>query len=349
MNCLEIEFFSNHEPLPKQVNLQPLYYDKIQKLVDIYTKHSLVSFSIVCNKSIKLDRVNKHVFLKAIDCNQYAKVTINNNDIRLVTCVELPLFLLSYFLFGRVSIASSFYNESNNINHFAHQLNLLDSLFYVNHYSFVDNGSIDSTRQHLQSWANKESRIKLTCVPHPSSYNNGFHTAIKYSNLSSPKHIIVTHSDCQYNMYMSLKAWLYQIFLEDSFWLSLDSKLGEEYLVFSKRLNRSYMENILTTANNTIASLLLFNKKYIDFNASPKIIPASCNIGNNCQKGMYTFDLCLSYYTTSISKYNNIRDILCITYPRLSGQSSWSHSLYSYACIIISYLGSIISLFIAKP
>ena len=259
---------------------------------------------------------------------------------------EFVLFLLSIKLFPEISIVSSFYNEQKNVDKFWDQLSDLDQIFNIVEYIFVNNGSRDKTLNRLNNLANKDKRIRLYSLEYPSNYSNGYHFGI---SKATSEYALITHSDCQYDLYTTLKLWL-KIIQKDI--LNLN---GNKNIALSKRFNRTYPERIITFINCFLAKILIFKNNYIDFNSQPKIIPTSLFKEYRLPKSKFGFIFDLSlvnhiFKSTQLDKksYNLLKTIPVIVIPRKEGKSSWERKPISFIIEALDNILFMIAQFLKK-
>ena len=308
---------------------------------NLKTKNFFVT--ILINKEYKnIEKIESelHNFLKSegIENDEviFEDVSERNSIIFQGTRLSFQEFLLNYnfqSIFPTVSVVSSFYNESRNIDRFWRQLNELTKYLNIKEFIFVDNGSNDNTLEKLNCLALKDSRVTCTRNENPTCYSKGFSSGI---SLVNSEYTLITHSDCQINIDTTIKRWL-----ESSLERKLDFQTNSKLCIFSYRLNRPPLSQLLSYVNNTFAKTILSWPLLIDFNAQPKIIHSSLIKSFYFDKG-YLFDLALLNWLNKLkNKRKDIRflnPIAVIDSPRLEGISSWSSSPFKFFKISFSYI-----------
>ena len=257
-------------------------------------------------------------------------------DDRSISPSELILRSHSLEYFEHVSVIISFFNESQNIKRLWYQLQELSKILDVSEFIFVDNGSTDDTLPLLQELALSNCLIKVLSNQYPSSYSNGYNTALANATGQS---VLMLHADCQINIDASYKLWVESMLAIKNDGSS--SPKRNNNIVFSIRQNRQTItEYLFTFVNNCIASAFLFKGSYIDFNSQPKIFPRSiCGTGINAPGYLFDLQLSLKLFLSSLSSgYTICPSINSISMPRMHGQSSWNSSLMKRFCISLSYL-----------
>ena len=257
--------------------------------------------------------------------------------------LEFKLRTFSSTIFQNISVVSSFYNESQNVNRLWEQLIELDKYLNINQFIFVDNGSNDKTFDSLNLLKNLDNRVVVIQNQSPSSYSKGMSSSLM---AIESEYTLLLHSDCQINIDTTIKSWLEEMY---------QTRKGKEYdlingkkIMTTFRVNRDMRSNLTTTINNLLAYYFLKWPIFIDFNSQPKIINTNLIKDIYIEKG-YLFDLIMiNLIVKKMRKDNDIKILKpfpVIVRERLKGSSTWNGNFFKSLKIIKSYLKYLISEF----
>ena len=153
---------------------------------------------------------------------------------------EIILKELSLLIYPEITLVSSFYNEEGNVKRFWSQIKKLESLLNIVEIIFINNASSDNTLELLKRIEKDDIRVLVLSNDFPSSYSEGFAKGVKNSK---SKYTLITHSDCELNLYTTFRNWLEDIYYSNIKFTNNDNS------VFSFRINRPINSRINTFIN----------------------------------------------------------------------------------------------------
>lgn len=215
-----------------------------------------------------------------------------------------------------VDVVVPFYNEEENVD-LTHKNQIkLNSLFNINKFIYVNNGSKDATLKMLNELAAKDKKIEVVEINENIGYGSGMKAGIKKSNA---RFIITNHADGQFDAY--------------TFFITHLKEISEKKLsIIPKRLNRSILDSINSAVLRFIIRIIKW-KRIDDFNGQPKVIDSNLIGDIETYPNDFTFDFFL---------YNKIQENFqvfpIIQKTREHGTSSWSGSIIKRIKIFLGYI-----------
>ena len=215
-----------------------------------------------------------------------------------------------------IDVIIPFYNEEKNVfESHQNQLNL-EKLFNIKNFIYINNGSSDKTLENLNEIAKKYRKIKVIDIKKNLGYGNGIKKGLE---LSESDFILINHGDLQFDSY-------------DFFRTNLSNINPKTKNIFSKRLNRSFLDSFCSMILRIIISIICLHKVK-DFNGQPKIFNKDLIENINSFPDDFTFDLYLYFKTM-----NDVQFLPIIERIRKFESSSWSRSLIKRISIFLSYI-----------
>jgi capsule biosynthesis phosphatase len=220
-----------------------------------------------------------------------------------------------------IDVVIPIYNEALSI-HVLHERNrMLERLFHVGAYIYVNNGSEDETDKVLAEIAAKDDKVKVVTLAENQGYGGG----VKNGILEATSEFIMTnHADNQFDAYTFFLTHLEAL---------QGKELTELQYLFPKRLNREAGETFRTCILQKVISLIV-GDKVGDFNGQPKLVNRQSISSVSSLGADYTFDL--SLYLSFITKKGMVLPI--IQRDRIAGVSSWAGDMGKQLKIMLSYV-----------
>lgn len=216
----------------------------------------------------------------------------------------------------KVDIVVPFFNEEENVVSTHKNQIKLNSLFNINKFIYVNNGSKDATSKMLNELAAKDKKIEVVEINENNGYGAGMKAGIKKSNA---RFIITNHADGQFDAY--------------TFFITHLKEISEKKpSIIPKRLNRSFLDSINSAVLRFIIRLIKWEKIH-DFNGQPKVIDSNLIGDIESYPNDFTFDF---FLYNKIQK--NFQTFPIIQKTREHGISSWSGSMIKRIKIFIGYI-----------
>ncbi len=206
-----------------------------------------------------------------------------------------------------LSIIVPCYNEAKNIPHLVKRIDAHKPKDVTFELVLVDNGSKDETRSVIQALMKKHSYITLAIVEKNQGYGWGILSGLKKSK---GEYVCWTHADIQTDILDTIKA--YRIIQK-----SADPK---HTFVKGKRKGRSFMDQLFSTGNAAVVSVLL-RKALVEINAQPNLFHRNLLQGAKAPKD-WGIELYF-YYLAKKRNYHMERFPVLFT-KRLHGTSNWN-------------------------